>query len=44
METQISVFKHKINIVCHKKAELIEESFWRYATRLQASSNAYLLK
>ncbi|WP_277070197.1 hypothetical protein [Prevotella corporis] len=27
METQISVFKHKINIVCHKKAELIEESF-----------------
>lgn len=41
MEANISAFKHKIEVVCQKKAELIEESFWRYAAR-SAYAGAFL--
>ncbi|WP_197018064.1 formate/nitrite transporter family protein [Prevotella sp. HUN102] len=41
MEGNISVFKHKIEVVCQKKVELIEESFWRYAAR-SAYAGAFL--
>lgn len=41
MENHTSVFKHKIELMCTKKATLMEESFWRYAAR-SAYAGAFL--